>query len=173
MLRPRESRDLRVLSHDLKLATHGDVTWAQDVFGNTVAMANFAVMTDRLAIESFCQVKLDSEAWPVFPIARSAISYPFRYSDDEWTDLGSLRFTQYDEPGAGWITFDPTNRSVGGGNLSPVAVARDIRQVIPVSGHGMAHSAPECQLRCGFTLRRIRTPRTCRPGASAWHLGGG
>ena len=31
-------------------------------------------------------------------------------------------------PGAGWITFDPTNRSVGGANLIPVAVVRDIRQ---------------------------------------------
>jgi transglutaminase-like putative cysteine protease len=37
-------------------------------------------------------------------------------------------------PGAGWITFDPTNRSVGGVNLIPVAVARDIRQTMPVTG---------------------------------------
>ncbi|GBD49856.1 transglutaminase [Methylopila sp. Yamaguchi] len=37
-------------------------------------------------------------------------------------------------PGAGWITFDPTNRSVGGANLIPVAVARDIRQIMPLSG---------------------------------------
>ncbi|KEQ51373.1 Transglutaminase domain protein [Sphingobium chlorophenolicum] len=37
-------------------------------------------------------------------------------------------------PGAGWITFDPTNRSVGGVNLVPVAAGRDIRQVRPVSG---------------------------------------
>ena len=37
-------------------------------------------------------------------------------------------------PGAGWITFDPTNRSVGGFNLIPVAVARDIRQAMPVAG---------------------------------------
>jgi hypothetical protein len=37
-------------------------------------------------------------------------------------------------PGAGWITFDPTNRSVGGFNLIPVAVARDIRQAAPVAG---------------------------------------
>ena len=37
-------------------------------------------------------------------------------------------------PGAGWITFDPTNRSVGGFNLIPVAVARDIWQVMPVTG---------------------------------------
>ena len=37
-------------------------------------------------------------------------------------------------PGAGWITFDPTNRSVGGFNLIPVGVARDIAQVVPVAG---------------------------------------
>ena len=37
-------------------------------------------------------------------------------------------------PGAGWITFDPTNRGVGGFNLIPVAVARDIRQTMPVAG---------------------------------------
>ncbi len=37
-------------------------------------------------------------------------------------------------PGAGWIPFDPTNRSMGGFNLIPVAVVRDIRQAIPVQG---------------------------------------
>jgi len=41
-------------------------------------------------------------------------------------------------PGAGWIPFDPTNRAVGSANLIPVAVARNIAQVAPVSGsfHG-------------------------------------
>src|SRR5215217_7277060 len=37
-------------------------------------------------------------------------------------------------PGAGWITFDPTNRSVGGFNLILVAVGRGIHQVTPVAG---------------------------------------
>ena len=37
-------------------------------------------------------------------------------------------------PGAGWITFDPTNRQMGGFNLIPVAVARDLAQAMPVSG---------------------------------------
>ncbi len=37
-------------------------------------------------------------------------------------------------PGAGWITFDPTNRGLGGFNLIPVAVARDIKQAMPVTG---------------------------------------
>jgi transglutaminase-like putative cysteine protease len=37
-------------------------------------------------------------------------------------------------PGAGWITFDPTNRGVGGFNLIPVAVGRVITQVMPLTG---------------------------------------
>jgi transglutaminase-like putative cysteine protease len=45
-------------------------------------------------------------------------------------------------PGAGWITFDPTNRSVGGFNLIPMAVGRDIRLIMPVTGsfHGMTNA---------------------------------
>jgi transglutaminase-like putative cysteine protease len=37
-------------------------------------------------------------------------------------------------PGPGWVTFDPTNRSMGGANLIPVAVTRDITQSVPVAG---------------------------------------
>ncbi|WP_058836156.1 transglutaminase family protein [Luteimonas abyssi] len=37
-------------------------------------------------------------------------------------------------PDAGWIAFDPTNRRMGGAHLVPVAVGRDIAQVMPVSG---------------------------------------
>ena len=51
------------------------------------------------------------------------------------SDAGSTHaWAEVFVPGAGWITFDPTNRSLGGFNLIPVAVARDIRQTIPVSG---------------------------------------
>jgi transglutaminase-like putative cysteine protease len=242
MLRPRESRDLRLMSHTLAITPPASVTWAHDVFGNAVAMATFATMTDVLVIDSVADILLNAAAWPVFDIAASAISYPFRYSDDEWTDLGALATEQYSDqagrlggwargfirsnptdtlsllkdlsvgvaerinyqsrevegtqsptqtldrgwgscrdsavlfaeaarslgfgsrvasgylhnpaqdtvvpagagsthawaevyvPGAGWITFDPTNRSVGGFNLIPVAVARDIRQAMPVCG---------------------------------------
>ena len=52
------------------------------------------------------------------------------------SDAGSTHaWAEVFVPGAGWITFDPTNRSVGGFNLIPVAVVRDIRQAIPVSGN--------------------------------------
>ncbi len=242
MLRPRESRDLRLMSHSVTIPSVAALTWSHDVFGNAVAEATFATMTDTLVIESVAEILLNAAAWPVFAIAASAISYPFRYSDDEWTDLGALTIPQYPDPaeqlqnwargfiagnptdtlsllkdlnagiaqrtqyqtrevegtqsphqtldrgwgscrdfavlfaeaarklgfgarivsgylhdpnhdrvgsadagsthawaevfvpGAGWITFDPTNRSVGGGNLIPVAVARDISQCTPVSG---------------------------------------
>ena len=242
MLRPREGHDIELVSFDLDITPDADISWARDVAGNTVATATFAAMTDRLIIESRSVLSVDAVAWPVFDIAASAIDYPFRYSDDDWTDLGGLTVVQYSDeghrlhdwalgfvggnptdtlallkdlsagipswisyqsrddegtqspletlnrgrgscrdfavlfaeaarslgfgarivsgyldnraenlagqndrgsthawaevyvPGAGWITFDPTNRSVGGFNLVPVAVGRDIRQVIPVSG---------------------------------------
>jgi transglutaminase-like putative cysteine protease len=243
MLRPRESRDLHLISSQVTIAPEAVVTWAHDVFGNAVATAVFQTMTDSLEIDSVSELQLDAAAWPVFSIAASAIVYPFRYSDDEWTDLGALTRQQYPDPtgrlrdwarafvrgpstdtlsllkdlsagvtswiryqsrddegtqsptqtldrgwgscrdfavlfadavrslgfgarivsgylynpdrqsvgssdagsthawaevfvpGAGWITFDPTNRSVGGFNLIPVAVVRDIQQAVPVSGN--------------------------------------
>ncbi len=73
----------------------GVVTWAQDVFGNAVATAVFQSSTDLLVIDSIATLHLDAAAWPVYAIAASAISYPFRYSDDEWTDLGALATQQY------------------------------------------------------------------------------
>ncbi|WP_411906461.1 transglutaminase family protein [Rhizobium mayense] len=51
------------------------------------------------------------------------------------TDQGSTHaWAEVFVPGAGWITFDPTNRSMGGANLIPVAVTRDIAQAAPISG---------------------------------------
>jgi len=218
-------------------------------------------MTDQLLIESVAEVQLDAVAWPVFDISASAITFPFRYSDDQWTDLGALTVQQYADPfdrlrnwarafvrdsttdtlsllkdlsvgvaeairyqsrddmgtqsptetlargwgscrdlavlfieavrslgfgarivsgylhnpdpgivgisgagsthawaevyvpGAGWITFDPTNRGVGGSNLIPVAVARDIRQAIPIAGsfNGMTDAFQEMSVQVRIT----------------------
>jgi transglutaminase-like putative cysteine protease len=248
MLRPRESRDLRLISSAVTVAPAAQVTWGHDVFGNAVATAVFQGATDSLVIDSVVELELHGSAWPVFDIAASAIVYPFRYSDDEWTDLGTLTIQQYPDParrlaewarafvrgdrtdtlsllkdlslgvsgwigyqaredegaqspqrtldrgwgscrdfavlfveaarslgfgarivsgylfnpdqslvgsadagsthawcevfvpGAGWISFDPTNRGVGGSNLIPVAVARDIGQAMPVAGAFVGNS---------------------------------
>ncbi len=242
MLRPRESRDLRLISHDITISPTALLTWAYDVPGNAVATASFTGPLDSLTIDSHTELQMRSEAWPVFDIAGAAIYFPFRYTDDEWADLGALAAPQYPDPdeklrawaqafvrgnptdtlsllkdisvgvyqgiayqsredegtqspvetlgrgwgscrdfavlfveavrslgfgarivsgylynpdqeatgssgagsthawaevyvpGAGWITFDPTNRSVGSFNLIPVAVVRDIRQAMPVTG---------------------------------------
>jgi transglutaminase-like putative cysteine protease len=242
MLRPRESRDLRLVSSDVTVTPAATITWAQDVFGNAVATVTFQAMAGNLVIDSIAELQLNAAAWPVFDIAASAIVYPFQYSGDEWIDLGALTVQQYPDPasrlkgwarafirgtstdtlsllkdlsagvsgsiryqgreeegtqspsetldrgsgscrdfavlfveaarslgfgarivsgylynpaqdivgssgagsthawaevyvpGAGWITYDPTNRSVGSFNLIPVAVARDIRQATPVTG---------------------------------------
>jgi len=37
-------------------------------------------------------------------------------------------------PGAGWLEFDPTNGSAGSHNLIPIAVAREPKQAVPISG---------------------------------------
>lgn len=242
MLRPREARDLRLLSHEIILTPHADITWAHDVAGNAVATAQFNQPSDHLIIESRATVDLTAAVWPVFAIAAEAISFPFLYSGDDWADLGALTAPQYPDPdgkfsswvegfvlqrptdtlsllkdiangvstqiayqgremegtqspletlsrgwgscrdfavlfaeaartlsfgarivsgylfdpetrlvgsegagsthawaevfipGAGWVAFDPTNRSVGSKNLIPVAVARGIHQVVPVTG---------------------------------------
>lgn len=242
MLRPRESRNLRLIAHRIDLRPDATVTWAHDVSGNAVATATFEKPSDTLVIDSFAELELNVAQWPVFDIAASAANYPFLLTEDEMADLGALRLQGYLDsggqlrawaqefvsekpsntlsllkglcsgvaarvtyeiresedaqsptqtldrnqgscrdfavlfvdaarslgfgariasgylydpnkdavgsegsgsthawaevyvPGAGWITFDPTNRSVGGFNLIPVAVARHIRQTMPVSG---------------------------------------
>jgi len=245
MLRPREGRELRLLSHEISISPEAELTWSNDVFGNAIASATFQTPSDSLVVDSIATVDLTASAWPVFDIAASAINYPFLYSDDDWTDLGALTVQQYEDveqrlatwargfvagtptdtlsllkdislgitssisyqsrdeegtqaplttldrgwgscrdfaelfveavrslgfgarivsgylfnpdssltgstdygsthawaevfvPGAGWITFDPTNRSMGGANLIPVAVTRHIGQAVPISGSFM------------------------------------
>jgi len=238
MLRPRESHELRLVSSEITTWPLSTLSWAQDVFGNSIATASFGVDSDTLVIESAATLELTSAPWPIFPIAASATRYPFSYSAEERTDLGALLSMQYPDsmgrlsswaagfvlghptdtlallkdlnagisatasyqaredegtqppartldlgrgscrdfavlfveaaralgfgarivsgyifnptqpfgtgtthawgevfvPGAGWITFDPTNRKMGGFNMIPVAVARTLSQAMPVSG---------------------------------------
>ena len=116
MLRPRESRELRLMSHVLSIAPFAAMTWAHDVFGNAVAVAAFSGLASTLVIDSVSDILLNAAAWPVFDIAASALSYPFRYSDDEWTDLGALTVAQYPDPAErlqkwarGFVRSNPTD----------------------------------------------------------------
>lgn len=71
-------------------------------------------------------------------------------------------------PGAGWITFDPTNRAVGGFNLIPVAVGRSIAQVMPISGTflGMTDAYQGMSVDVQLTPAD-RVPSSCHREAAA------
>jgi transglutaminase-like putative cysteine protease len=261
MLRPRESRELRLVSSEITTTPPSTLTWAQDVFGNAIATAAFDTVTASLVIDSKVTLELDAAAWPVFPIAASAVNYPFAYSVEERTDLGALLSPQYPDfmgrlsawtasfvrsnptdtlallkdlnagisataayqvredegtqppsrtldlgrgscrdfavlfveaartlgfgarivsgyifnpsfgtdagtthawaevfvPGAGWISFDPTNRQMGGFNLIPVAVARDLSQAMPVSGTFVGASGDQVRLTVAVRVIELQS----------------
>ena len=50
MLRPRESRELRLVSSDVTVTPHAVVSWAHDVFGNAVATATFQAAADQFLV---------------------------------------------------------------------------------------------------------------------------
>ena len=56
MLRPRESRDLRLISSELTISPAATVTWANDAFGNAIATASFQGMSDTLSIENVAEL---------------------------------------------------------------------------------------------------------------------
>ena len=105
MLRPRESRNLRLLSHNLAFTPAATETWAHDVSGNAVATVIFRELSDTLVIDSFATLILDVDRWPVFDIAASAAHYPFLLTEDELTDLGALRLPKLSRYGraAPWV----------------------------------------------------------------------
>jgi len=129
MLRPREGHDVGLTSFDLAITPDASITWAQDVAGNAVATAAFAAMSDSLTIESRAVLTLGALAWPVFDIAASAIRYPFRYSDDEWTDLGALAAPQYPDPNGRLREW--ARAFVGGNPTDTLALLKDVCAGVP------------------------------------------
>ena len=59
---------------------------------------------------------------------------PSREGDDYVGGGNTHAWCQVYLPGAGWVEFDPTNGIVGNRDLIRVAVARDPRQAVPLSG---------------------------------------
>lgn len=97
MLRPRETRDLRLVSFDLDVSPAARVDWSNDVAGNAVAVATFENASDVLAMTARIVVDLTAPVWPVFPIAAHAVFYPFLYSNDDLADLGQLATPRYQD----------------------------------------------------------------------------
>jgi transglutaminase-like putative cysteine protease len=90
MLRPRDSHDLRLVGAELTLSPPANLRWVHDVFGNSVAFAQFAVPAAELTIVSTLRLERYALAKPVFPLSPEGEQYPFIYSASDRTDLGRL-----------------------------------------------------------------------------------
>ncbi len=98
MLRPRDSHDLRLVAAEFTFSPPGETRWMYDVFGNSVALVEFAQPASELLIVSTLQLERFGLARPVFPIAPEAQMYPFVYSSNDRSDLGRLVERRYPDP---------------------------------------------------------------------------
>jgi len=106
MLRPRDGHDLRVLESRLDIMPEPmRLRWIHDVFGNSVAIADFDERAETLAFTSTVTVEHNpAEEFALTPDDR-AYFYPFRYDDEEFPDLLQFITPQYSDPNgelAGW-----------------------------------------------------------------------
>ena len=161
MLRPRESRDVRLISSTLTLTPTATVTWAQDVSGNAVATATFAGMAQSLLIDSVAEIQLNAVAWPVFDIVGSAIFYPFRYSDDEWSDLGALATQQY--PDGDWCLRDWARGFVRSNPTDTLSLLKDLCAGVAERISYQSREVEETSRRRDIAARLGLLPRFCSP----------
>lgn len=111
-------------SHEIQSTPSATLSWATDVFGNAIAIANFAEPADRLEITSLAEVDLRSASWPIFDIAASAITYPFQYDGHELKDLGALRDVQYPDPSGEFLAW--VKAFVMGGSTDTLSLLKDL-----------------------------------------------
>jgi transglutaminase-like putative cysteine protease len=88
MFRPRDSYDQRLLDARIDIDPKPrSLHWMHDVFGNCVAIANFAGRADRLQFESSITLDHLPHSDLEFPIAATATRYPFSYDQEDMPDL--------------------------------------------------------------------------------------
>jgi transglutaminase-like putative cysteine protease len=90
MLRPRDSHDLRLVHTELMLSQPAKMRWLHDVYGNSVAVADFTGTASELTIASVLHLERYALERPVFELDDNAKTYPFVYSSEDRTDLGRL-----------------------------------------------------------------------------------
>jgi transglutaminase-like putative cysteine protease len=99
MLRPRDGHDLRVLESRLDIVPAPmRLRWIHDVFGNSVAIADFDERAQTLAVTSTATVDHNpAEEFALTPDDK-AYFYPFLYDDEEFPDLVQFITPQYSDP---------------------------------------------------------------------------
>lgn len=99
MFRPRDSHDQRLLDATLTISPPAaSIRWLHDVFGNSIAIADFDCETTELRFQSDVVLELFALDDPEFPIEDYARTYPFSYSADEIPDLGRTIERHYPDP---------------------------------------------------------------------------
>lgn len=99
MLRPRESFDQHLVSHELRIDPEPtEVRWVQDVFNNSVAVATFTRRAKQLVFDSRVTLRHDPAALQTVDIEEYARSYPFTYASDEAPDLLRSIERQHHDP---------------------------------------------------------------------------
>jgi len=89
MFRPRASHDLRLIQTGLSITpTPARLRWLHDPFDNSVAIATFEGSTRELRFESVVTLEHYESTPPEYPLEESAQTYPFRYSDGDFSNLG-------------------------------------------------------------------------------------
>ncbi len=89
LLRPREGRQVKLISHSVKVTPEAELFFAEDVFGNDVAIATLAKKARSLRVEATTEVELSAVPWPVYRIDLPATHYPFEYTEFEKAALGA------------------------------------------------------------------------------------
>jgi transglutaminase-like putative cysteine protease len=102
MLRPRDSQDQRILSHEVVIGPQPAVIhWLQDVFGNCVTLARFSHRASTLRFESTLRVDHTGIVPNPALLHDHARSFPFSYDTDEMPDL--LRSIERQTPDPGHV----------------------------------------------------------------------
>ena len=88
LFRPRDSYDQRLLQSTLAVSPEpSDLFWVHDVFGNCVAVADFAGEADHLRFETDIVLDHTPMLSPHFRADDEARTWPFAYDDDILPDL--------------------------------------------------------------------------------------
>ncbi|MDZ4802317.1 MAG: transglutaminase family protein [Bryobacteraceae bacterium] len=104
LFRPRESHDLRLIRTSLLIRPQPSLLrWVHDPFDNSVAVATFQGSTTELHFNSTVTIEHFENSMPEYPLEEYARTYPFSYSDEDFSSLGrALNHHGVDESVSQW-----------------------------------------------------------------------
>lgn len=133
VLRPREGHDVQVKDMRLEISPEFELKWSRDVFGNSVATANFLSPADHLMIRSEVLL-LHTTPFPSRPAGPAAPApFPVEFSPLESVVAGAYLATTF--PGdvarvKQWVGTAFDLNAVGGAEEAVATIASTIRDTI-------------------------------------------